>query len=540
MCKNGRWYPNTYAKADGHGQSTPASQLTEEQSAIAVNFCVAALAQDVSCSKEYIGVAWNNGNCWCVNAGDNCAVTKDHYWQYKLTVGHLLGKLESEISALTARVRQLEKDQDPADHNSADHNSADQEDIEHSAVEGRVHKSTPLQSKRIMQALIDRHHAFLHNGHALVLLSESSSINASPHDQCAGVQKPVSDKLLGASAAPTPAPTPSRPPTHTPTPVPTHVPTPSDDGDVRSEPHLDGTASQVEENVPFVPEVWHKATAKWYPICVGHFVNNEEGAITICNKLGFSAGAIVLRPDPKRSKRLVEKGGYMSMIVGLCEAGEPLNACTGGYNYWGNFGDVHKNVHHLDNWHESYCSAPRIRLQSFEVVCSRKSLRAENDAVVQAGIPFSPEVWYVNRSTGEATWHKICNFGFGNGNNGATTVCNRLGFHKGIANPPTAAPTAAPAVWVPMPYGSRRRVTLVQLSKKAPLGLPMYIGVCRPGEPLNFCTGDGNYNGGDFNNGYWGVWDSPGCSPGTVLVCNRCNGADEQWSSHRTASVTCS
>jgi hypothetical protein len=309
MCKNGRWYPNTYAKADGHGQSTPASQLTEEQSAIAVNFCVAALAQDVSCSKEYIGVAWNNGNCWCVNAGDNCAVTKDHYWQYKLTVGHLLGKLESEISALTARVRQLEKDQDPADHNSADHNSADQEDIEHSAVEGRVHKSTPLQSKRIMQALIDRHHAFLHNGHALVLLSESSSINASPHDQCAGVQKPVSDKLLGASAAPTPAPTPSRPPTHTPTPVPTHVPTPSDDGDVRSEPHLDGTASQVEENVPFVPEVWHKATAKWYPICVGHFVNNEEGAITICNKLGFSAGAIVLRPDPKRSKRLVEKGG---------------------------------------------------------------------------------------------------------------------------------------------------------------------------------------------------------------------------------------
>lgn len=85
MCKGGRWYPNTYAHALGGGGSSPGSAISKEQAiATGIEYCAQALAHDNSCSKQWIGVAWNNGHCWCMPANSNCDQgTSDHKWQFK-------------------------------------------------------------------------------------------------------------------------------------------------------------------------------------------------------------------------------------------------------------------------------------------------------------------------------------------------------------------------------------------------------------------------------------------------------------------------
>jgi len=87
--------------------------------------------------------------------------------------------------------------------------------------------TTTIESARHTQALVDRSHDILHTSHALVMLSQSSSL---VHTKCA--KQAILPGLLDATAAPTytptraPTPSPTRTPTFA-TPAPTPYPTPS-------------------------------------------------------------------------------------------------------------------------------------------------------------------------------------------------------------------------------------------------------------------------------------------------------------------------
>ena len=79
----------------------------------------------------------------------------------------------------------------------------------------------------------------------------------------------------------------------------------------------------MKDGFAFVPEVrFHQ---KWYSICGHHFWNNNNGANTFCKALGFSRGWVG-RGQPYNSD---------SVEVGSCNAGQSLDACTGGGNKWG-------------------------------------------------------------------------------------------------------------------------------------------------------------------------------------------------------------
>ena len=82
-------------------------------------------------------------------------------------------------------------------------------------------------------------------------------------------------------------------------------------------------AAMVTSGISFVPEV--RFGQDWYPICGHQFWNNNNGASTICKALGFSSGTLQ-RGQPY---------DLDSMEVGLCNPGQPLDACTGGGNRWG-------------------------------------------------------------------------------------------------------------------------------------------------------------------------------------------------------------
>merc|ERR1719293_445596 len=83
ICANQRWYPNAYAYAGGVGGTSPGGGLTKEQALESLPYCVNALAQDSTCSMEWMIVASNNGHCGCVEAGDDCSATRDHTWQFR-------------------------------------------------------------------------------------------------------------------------------------------------------------------------------------------------------------------------------------------------------------------------------------------------------------------------------------------------------------------------------------------------------------------------------------------------------------------------
>ena len=87
FCRNGRWFPNAYAykaiNGVAQGGTEPGGGLTAGEAIASVAFCAAALAKDKSCSTEFVGVASNNGHCWCVKAGDKCTRTVGYQWQFQ-------------------------------------------------------------------------------------------------------------------------------------------------------------------------------------------------------------------------------------------------------------------------------------------------------------------------------------------------------------------------------------------------------------------------------------------------------------------------
>eukprot|EP00937_MAST-01D_sp_MAST-1D-sp2_P001759 g1759.t1 len=84
MCANGRWFPNAYVHPGRDAAvRMPGRSLALAEAKIGLAACVQALAADPTCSAEYVGVAENNGHCWCVDAGDPCAETFEHSYQFR-------------------------------------------------------------------------------------------------------------------------------------------------------------------------------------------------------------------------------------------------------------------------------------------------------------------------------------------------------------------------------------------------------------------------------------------------------------------------
>ena len=82
----------------------------------------------------------------------------------------------------------------------------------------------------------------------------------------------------------------------------------------------------VTAGVAFVPEVMYNG--QWSPICGHYFWDNNNGAATVCEALGFSGGT----HQQTRTTYSTD-----AMPVGECSAGQALNSCTDGGNAWGNF-----------------------------------------------------------------------------------------------------------------------------------------------------------------------------------------------------------
>ena len=80
----------------------------------------------------------------------------------------------------------------------------------------------------------------------------------------------------------------------------------------------------VQEGKAFVPEVLFKG--QYYPICGHYFWDNNNGATTFCNLLGFQIGKIT---------RIHVVYDVDAMPVGKCKSGEALTKCTDGGNAWG-------------------------------------------------------------------------------------------------------------------------------------------------------------------------------------------------------------
>ena len=108
FCRNGRWFPNAYAYkaingvAQG-GTTNTKKGLTAAEAIVSVSFCAAAMAKDKTCSTEFVGVAFNNGHCWCVKAGDKCTNTNGYQWQFR-KIGVYLRSILRIVCGLAANI----------------------------------------------------------------------------------------------------------------------------------------------------------------------------------------------------------------------------------------------------------------------------------------------------------------------------------------------------------------------------------------------------------------------------------------------------
>ena len=68
---------------------------------------------------------------------------------------------------------------------------------------------------------------------------------------------------------------------------------------------------------------------KFNPICGHWFWDNQEGAISFCQKIGYKTGFIKEMWEYSDSKKIYAED---AIRVGKCHAGEQLETCSGGYN----------------------------------------------------------------------------------------------------------------------------------------------------------------------------------------------------------------
>lgn len=103
-----------------------------------------------------------------------------------------------------------------------------------------------------------------------------------------------------------------------------------EEGDVKSA-DSGGAEMKISQGMVFTPFV--KMGSDWYPVCAegyriqkgNGFSQNNNGADTICKKLGFTSGQI-------RTDSLTSWAAKRSLPVGKCNAGEELPECSAGAN----------------------------------------------------------------------------------------------------------------------------------------------------------------------------------------------------------------
>ena len=100
----------------------------------------------------------------------------------------------------------------------------------------------------------------------------------------------------------------------------TQVGSTCDDGDVKFA-NAFGTelASAPQAESYYIP--WVVFQGSWYPICGHYFWDNNNGATTFCQKLGFGSGVMHRQRDAYSKD---------SMPIGKCLAGQDLTSCTSG------------------------------------------------------------------------------------------------------------------------------------------------------------------------------------------------------------------
>jgi len=235
---------------------------------------------------------------------------------------------------------------------------------------------------------------------------------------------------------------------------------------------------EVEDGTAFVPEV--RSNGRYYPICGHRFWDDNGGAESVCNSLGFT-----------HAKLLATKDVYSTdaMPVGRCHGGESLNQCTAGGNA---FGDPEYNG--------GQCN--KGQPVGVKVVCMNfAAVRARDyyPSMPPAGTAFVPEVFYNGR------YYPICGHHFWDDNGGAESVCNSLGFFSGGK---------------------------VQVTKDAYSTDAMPVGRCHGEESLDQCTAGGNAFG-NLGKTY-GLWGNDNCRKGQKIgvkvVCeayNPCKNAAE-------------
>ena len=82
---------------------------------------------------------------------------------------------------------------------------------------------------------------------------------------------------------------------------------------------------QATPGLSFVPEVLFQGN--YYPICGHYFWDNDFGAQTVCEALGFKHGQVRVTGTSYNKD---------AMPVGKCNSGESLDKCTAGGNAFGN------------------------------------------------------------------------------------------------------------------------------------------------------------------------------------------------------------
>jgi hypothetical protein len=73
------------------------------------------------------------------------------------------------------------------------------------------------------------------------------------------------------------------------------------------------------------PWVKHTSDGSFHPLCGHNFWDNDHGATAFCKLAGYSTGSAV---------KTEIAFGVAAVRVGLCSAGDKLDACTGGQNKW--------------------------------------------------------------------------------------------------------------------------------------------------------------------------------------------------------------
>lgn len=116
------------------------------------------------------------------------------------------------------------------------------------------------------------------------------------------------------------------------------------------------------------------------------------------------------------------------------------------------------------------------------------TVRAADEVIVAPGVPFVPEV-----ATGFGEYTEICGHWFWNNHNGATAVCNRLGYAFGSLEQERW--TRTPEDWTGNVLGTDA----------------LFIGECNPGEALEGCSA--NHNRYDHS-------CKAGSRAGIVVICS--------------------